>query len=115
VNKAWLLERFVECAIAWGYCMASGKAERIEQADSFGEDLERLHNGLSVLTADAAGHMRSLMMDHPSPWVKYSAAAFLSRSSPSETLPVFEALSKQDGMWAPLSMLAVDHLKKIRH
>jgi hypothetical protein len=115
MDAAWLLMRFEECAIAWGYCMASGNADRMKQADTFGEDIEKLYKALSALTAEAPSHMRSLMQNHRSPWVKYYSAVFLSRTSPSETLPVFEELSKQDGMWVPMSILAVEHLRKTRH
>ena len=111
-EAAWIVERFAECAIAWGYCHTMNESKR---ADLFVDDLERLYAQLAKITPNPAEWLRPLMRTHPSPWVQLCAAASVGRSFPGEALPILEALSNQDGLWALNSRLHLDQLRRVTH
>ena len=108
----WIVDRFAECAIAWGYCHTMNNPKR---ADLFVEDLERLYTQLGRATSNPTQLLEHLMRTHPNPWVQLCAAVCVAKSSPALALPILEALSTQDGLWSLNSRLHLEQVKRVTH
>jgi hypothetical protein len=111
-EASWIVERFSECAIAWGYCHMTNRGER---TDLFAKDLEQLYAQLAKVTPKPAELLEPLMLTHPSPWVQLCAAVFVGKSRPGQAIPILETLSTQDGLWSLNSRLYLDQMRRVSH